>query len=184
MGRPRASLIVEYGHAMELTDGRSLAPRRSSGAMARRCWPLRLESELDGAVAAEQARAAIALLACGGEVHWSVDVEAAGVIVRQWGFAPGFAATLAALSRALDGLGVEGRLLSHAPEPEPVRTPGRRARLRRLDRDARRRRTGIHTRPGRHRRRSRPQYAKTLPRPETTVSRERRQEALETRLRS
>ncbi len=125
MGPPRASLIVEDGHAMDLTDGAFARAEEIERSYGPPVLALRLESELDGALAAEQARAAIALLDCGGEVHWSVDVEAAGVIVRQWGFAPEIAATLAALSRALDGLGVEGRLLSHAPEPEPelVRTP-------------------------------------------------------------
>jgi hypothetical protein len=84
---------------------------------------LRLESTLDRAVAAERAGAAIALLGSGGEVHWSVDVEPAGVIVRQWGVVPDIRATLAALSRALEGRGVDGRLVAHTPDPDDVPTP-------------------------------------------------------------
>ncbi|MFL5930222.1 MAG: hypothetical protein ACJ75P_03105 [Gaiellaceae bacterium] len=84
---------------------------------------LRLDSALDPEPAAARTRAAIAALGSGGEVHWSVDVEPAGVIVRQWGFAPNIGATLAALAAELEGSGVYGRLVAHLPEPDAARTP-------------------------------------------------------------
>ena len=81
---------------------------------------LRLESGLDPADATERARLAVASVDPPGSVHWSVDIEPAGVIVRQWGFTPDVAATLAELSRALEQRGVEGRLASHEQELPPV----------------------------------------------------------------
>jgi hypothetical protein len=84
---------------------------------------LRLESPLERAAAAERARTAIADLEVGGEIHWSVDTEPTGVIIRQWGFASDIGATLTALASGLEAVGLEGRLVPHMLEPEPLRTP-------------------------------------------------------------
>jgi hypothetical protein len=108
---------------MEITDAALARADEIERSYGPPVLALRLDSALDRALAAERARAAIALLGSVGEVHWSVDVEPAGVIVRQWGFAPDNRATLAALSQALEGWGVDGRLVAHTPEPDAVRTP-------------------------------------------------------------
>jgi hypothetical protein len=85
---------------------------------------LRIESALDPTVAAEGVQTAIAQLGRDDDVvRWSVDVEPAGVILRQWGFATDIRATLRELSAALDASGVDGRLVAHTPEPERLRTP-------------------------------------------------------------
>lgn len=107
---------------MEIADGALARAEEIDRSYGPSVLALRVESALDGALAAERARAAIASLP-GNEVHWSVDVEPAGVIVRQWGFTPDTYATLASLSRALEGCGVDGRLIAHMPDPIAGRTP-------------------------------------------------------------
>ncbi|MEA2410397.1 MAG: hypothetical protein QOC77_958 [Thermoleophilaceae bacterium] len=84
---------------------------------------MRVESTLDRVQILERVLAAIATLAGTDAIHWSVDDEPAGVIVRQWGHAADIGATLLDLSRALDSEGVDGELVVHAPEPRPARTP-------------------------------------------------------------
>lgn len=80
---------------------------------------MRLETELDRALALERARDARLRLR-GGDVYWSVGEEPAGIIVRQWGSTPDVAAALAALPRALEAEGIDGRLTLHDPErPAP-----------------------------------------------------------------
>jgi hypothetical protein len=110
-------------HPMELTEGALARADEIGRSYGSPVLALRLDSPLDPALAADRARAAIAALDIGGEVHWSVELEPAGVILRQWGFAPDVGATLGALSRALEGCGVDGRLVAHTPEPEAVHTP-------------------------------------------------------------
>jgi hypothetical protein len=120
-------MMVKKG-VMEVTDevlARADEIERSYGPPV---LALRIESKLDPAVAAERAQTALAQLVRDGDVHWSVDVERAGVILRQWGFAPDVAATLTALSSALEGSAVEGRLVTHTPEPDRFRPPLRERR--------------------------------------------------------
>jgi hypothetical protein len=57
----------------------------------------------------------------GGELHWSVDLEPAGVIVRQWGHATDSGESWRAPARALGDL--DGSLVAHAPEPEIESSP-------------------------------------------------------------
>jgi hypothetical protein len=108
---------------MEMADGALARADEIERSYGPPVLALRLESVLDRPLAAERARSAIALLDSGDEVHWSVDVEPVGVIVRQWGFAPDTGATLAALARAFESSDVDGRLVAHTPEPDAVRTP-------------------------------------------------------------
>ena len=109
---------------MELADGVLTYAAEIERSYGVPVLALRVESPLDRSQVAERARAAIAAVAH-RETHWSVDDETAGVVIRQWGHASDIDETLAALVRALDSAGVDGRLIVHArtPERRAARTP-------------------------------------------------------------
>ena len=113
---------------MEIAEGALARAHEIERSYGPPVLALRLESKLDPAVAAERAQTALAQLESDGDVHWSLDVERAGVIIRQWGCAPDVAATLTTLSSALEGSGVEGRLVAHTREPDRFRPPLRERR--------------------------------------------------------
>jgi hypothetical protein len=106
---------------MELADGVLAYAEQIQCSYARAVLALRVESEREREQTAARARVAISRLGGGGEIFWSADLEPAGVIVRQWGCTPDIAATLAALTEALDSSGVEGRVVVHAPDPPAPR---------------------------------------------------------------
>jgi hypothetical protein len=56
-------------------------------------------------------------------VYWSVDLEQAAVVVRQWGFVADAVGVVGALADRLGALGVEGTLVTYRP-PAPPAFPG------------------------------------------------------------
>lgn len=119
---PLACSICEGLAAMEVSDELFALAERLERSYGPSVLAMRLDSRLGRDRLVVTAREVVGFLA-GGEAHWSVDLEADGVVVRQWGFVPDIDETLRTLSRALDERGVEGRLLAHQPEPRPARMP-------------------------------------------------------------
>jgi hypothetical protein len=109
--------------AMEVADELRRRAEQLQRSYGSPLLAMRVESERGAEELASRVLTAISTMDTGDDVYWSVDSEPEAVVVRQWGYSPDPAATLAALSQALAGAGIEGRLLSHACEEPARRTP-------------------------------------------------------------
>jgi hypothetical protein len=105
---------------LEVDDGVIALAERIERSYGPAVLAIAVESPLDQDVVFQQTSAAVGSLRA-GEVHWSVDADRSGVVIRQWGHVADAGAMVRALCRACGEHGVEGRLVEHAQGQQPTR---------------------------------------------------------------